>query len=66
LVFKDFSVSLLDSLWFLKTFLFLSLILYGFQPSTQEEGKAEQQKTFLFLSLIFFLVSALDTGGGQG
>jgi hypothetical protein len=38
---KDLSVSLLD-------------FLFGFQPSTQEEGKAEQQKTFLFLSLILF------------
>jgi hypothetical protein len=45
--------SLLDSLWFSalnaggergeteqqKNFLFLSLILFGFQPSTQEEGE---------------------------
>jgi hypothetical protein len=39
LVFEDLSVSLLDFLWYLKTFLFLSLIFYGFQPSTQEESE---------------------------
>jgi hypothetical protein len=53
LVFKDLSVSLLNSLWFSalnagggrgeaeqqKTFLFLSLILFGFQSVTQEEAR---------------------------
>jgi hypothetical protein len=64
LVCEDLSVSLLDPLWFStlntgggqgeaeqqKTFLFFSLILFGFQSSTQEEGEVRlnSRRSFCF------------------
>jgi hypothetical protein len=80
---EDLSVSLLDSLWFSalnaggerddseqqKIFLFLSLILLGFQSSTQEEGEVRlnNRRPFCFspwFSLVFSLQRMRRAGWG--